>query len=66
MVRREERKHGLPSGRDRLVSPYDLDARYPEKHGMGWLGYKGHFTETVSDRQATCPLGAVSSKFLSG
>ena len=49
VIRREEREHGLPPGRDRLVSPYDLDARYSEKHGMGWLGYKGHFTETVSD-----------------
>ena len=49
MVRREEREHGLPLGRDRLVSPCDLDARYSEKHGIGWLGYKGHFTETVSD-----------------
>ena len=49
VIRREEREHGLPPGRDRIVSPYDLDARYPEKHGMGWLGYKGHFTETVSD-----------------
>ena len=49
VIRREEREHGLPPGKDRLVSPYDLDARYCEKHGMGWRGYKGHFTETVSD-----------------
>jgi transposase len=49
VIRREEREHGLPPGRDRIVSPYDRDARYSEKHGMSWLGYKGHFTETVSD-----------------
>ncbi len=49
VIRREEREHGLPPGRDRLASPYDLDARYSEKHGMGWTGYKGHLTETVSD-----------------
>ena len=49
VIRREEREHGLPPGRNRLASPYDLDARYSEKHGMGWTGYKGHFTETVSD-----------------
>jgi transposase len=49
VIRREEREHGLPPGRDRLASPYDLDARYSEKHGMGWTGYKGHFTETISD-----------------
>jgi transposase len=49
VIRREEREHGLPPGRDRIVSPYDLDARYSEKHGMSWLGYKGHLTETISD-----------------
>src|SRR5262249_54206493 len=31
VIRREEREHGLPPGRDRIVSPYDLDARYSEK-----------------------------------
>jgi transposase len=49
VIRREEREHGLPPGRDRLASPYDTDARYSEKHGMGWTGYKDHLTETVSD-----------------
>ena len=49
VIRREEREHGLPPGKDRLASPYDLDARYAEKHGTGWTGYKGHFTETISD-----------------
>ena len=49
MIRREEREHGLPPGRDRLASPYDLDARYSEKHGMSWTGYKDHLTETISD-----------------
>ncbi|HEY7432011.1 MAG TPA: transposase [Streptosporangiaceae bacterium] len=49
VIRREEREHGLPPGRDRLVSPYDLDARYSEKRGTRWLGYEGHVTETVSD-----------------
>ena len=49
VIRREEHQHGLPPGRDRLASPYDLDARYSEKHGMSWKGYKAHFTETVSD-----------------
>jgi transposase len=46
VIRREEREHGLPPGQDRLASPYDLDARYAEKHGKGWTGYKAHFTET--------------------
>jgi transposase len=46
---REEDQHGLPPGRARIVSPYDLDARYGEKRGKGWLGYKAHYSETVSD-----------------
>ena len=49
VIRREDGRQGLPPGRDRLASPYDLDARYAEKHGMGWTGYKDHLTETVSD-----------------
>jgi transposase len=36
----------LPPSRDRLVSPYDIDARYGLKRGMGWCGYKIHVTET--------------------
>jgi hypothetical protein len=37
---------GLPPGRDCLISPYDLDARYSVKRDHGWGGYKVHFTET--------------------
>jgi transposase len=43
--------HGLPPGRSRIISPYDLDARYSEKRGRGWTGYKVHLTETCT-RQA--------------
>jgi transposase len=50
VIRREDSPDtGLPPGRDRLVSPYDTDARYGEKRGTGWLGYKDHLAETVSD-----------------
>ena len=48
-VRRREKLpggDGLPPGRDRLISPYDLDARYGIKRETGWGGYKVHFTET--------------------
>lgn len=48
VVGREASEHGLPPGRARIVSPYDLDARYSEKHGKSWLGYKVHVTETCS------------------
>ncbi|MEU2517137.1 IS1182 family transposase [Streptomyces syringium] len=36
----------LPPGRQRLASPYDIDARYGAKRGSGWTGYKTHLTET--------------------
>jgi transposase len=49
VVRREASKHGLPPGRTRIVSPYDLEARYSEKHGHSWLGYKAHLSETCSE-----------------
>jgi hypothetical protein len=48
VIRREASEQGLPPGRSTLVSPYDLDARYSEKRGTGWVGYKAHFTETCT------------------
>ncbi len=51
-VRRRESESeggdGLPPGRDRLISPYDLDARHSVKRDHGWDGYKVHFTETCN------------------
>src|SRR6266568_5275831 len=56
VVRREASEHGLPPGRARIVSPYDLDARYSEKHGKSWLGYKAHFSETCSEAADDDPV----------
>jgi hypothetical protein len=39
---------GLPPGRSRITSPYDLDARYSQKRGKEWRGYKVHLTETCT------------------
>jgi transposase len=39
---------GLPPGHQRIISPYDPDARYSIKREHGWDGYKVHFTETCS------------------
>ena len=49
VVRREAKEHGLPPGRLALISPYDLDARYSEKRGTGWVGYKVHLSETCHE-----------------
>jgi transposase len=49
VIRREADEHGLPPGRLCLVSPYDTDARYSEKHAKSWLGYKVHLSETCSE-----------------
>jgi transposase len=48
VIWREAGDHGLPPGKTRIVSPYDLQARYSEKRGKGWLGYKVHLTETCT------------------
>jgi transposase len=59
VMRREDGEHGLPPGRARIVSPYDLDARYSEKRGTGWAGYKGHFSETCPGPAADDPVTGV-------
>ncbi|WP_338674350.1 transposase [Streptomyces sp. SCSIO 30461] len=43
--RREADTDGLPPGRVRLTSPYDLDARYGGKEDLRWTGYKLHISE---------------------
>lgn len=37
---------GLPSAAQQIRSPYEVEARYSEKRGQGWLGYKVHMTES--------------------
>lgn len=39
----------LPPSRERICSPYDIDARFATKRGCGWEGYKLHVTETCDD-----------------
>ncbi|HEY6275069.1 MAG TPA: transposase, partial [Streptosporangiaceae bacterium] len=39
-------EQGLPPGRARIISCYDLDARHTERRGTGWGGYKVHLSET--------------------
>ena len=49
VIRREASKHGVPPGRLKLVSPYDPGARYSEKRGKGWAGYKARISETCCE-----------------
>jgi transposase len=42
------------SNEDRIVSPYDPEARASRKRDMVWLGYKVHLTETC-DQDPGCP-----------
>jgi transposase len=53
---REDGKDGLPPGRSRVISPYDTDARYGEKHHDTWAGYKAHYSETVTDPALDDPV----------
>jgi transposase len=43
---RDNDKDGLPPAAKRLCTPFENEARYAEKRGEGWLGYKAHFSET--------------------
>src|SRR3954447_1632679 len=36
----------MPSPAGLISSPYDTDGRYSTKRGVGWVGYKVHFSET--------------------
>jgi transposase len=49
VIWREPGEQGIPPGRLKLVSPYDTDARYSEKRGKGWEGFKVHLTETCCE-----------------
>jgi transposase len=53
---READTDGLPPGRTRLSSPYDLDARWAAKgDDLYWNGYKVHVTETCDPPDPTPP-----------
>src|SRR5262249_1751264 len=43
---------GLPPAAVMIQSPQDGEARYAEKRGAGWVGYKVHLTETCDGRPA--------------
>ena len=47
-------EQGLPPGRARIISCYDLDTRYAVKRGSGWGGYKVHLSETCRACQMAC------------
>src|SRR5207253_873742 len=57
-----------PPAPQRIISPYDPEARYGKKRSTTWLGYKVHFTETcepdqpvlITDVQTTAPLSVDS------
>ena len=39
----------MPVAAMRIDTPHEPEARYSEKRGMGWTGYKVHLTETCDD-----------------
>jgi transposase len=39
-------------GKDIIVTPHDTDARWAEKRGHDWVGYKIQVTETADEEQA--------------
>ena len=49
---------GLPPGRSRIVSPYDVDARWGGKRDLTWCGYKLHVSESCDADPPTRPVTA--------
>lgn len=41
----------MPSTERVIHSPYDLEARFSQKRGTEWFGYKAHITETCEEDQ---------------
>ncbi len=41
----------IPPAEHQIATPYDPQARYSEKRGMNWVGYKGHLTEGCDENQ---------------
>lgn len=37
----------IATGKDHICSPHEVDARYANKGGSGWLGYKAQVAETI-------------------
>ena len=42
----------IATGKDHICSPHETDARYANKGGKGWLGYKAQVVETVNEGEA--------------
>ena len=53
---RDPARDGLPPAAQRLLSPYDPDARWAVKRQTAWGGYKAHLTETCEPTQERPPL----------
>lgn len=45
----ELREHPASAGAETICTPHDPEARYSEKRGRDWQGYKLHVTETADD-----------------
>lgn len=39
----------IATGKDHICSPHETDARYANKGGKGWIGYKSQVAETVGE-----------------
>jgi transposase len=43
-------KEKADTGKDKIQSPHEPEARYSEKRGKSWIGYKTHITETANEK----------------
>lgn len=40
----------VATGKDHICSPHETDARYANKGGKGWIGFKAQIAETIPEK----------------
>ena len=43
-------KEKATTGKEKIQTPHDPEARYSTKRGKSWTGYKVHVTETANEK----------------
>lgn len=51
----------IATGKDHICSPHEPEARYGNKGGPGWIGYKAQIGETIPEQ---CENGQIISNFI--
>ncbi len=56
-------KDKADTGKDKIQSPHESKARYSEKRGKSWVGYRTHITETANEIRTSRYRGMMKTHF---